>query len=127
MPSRSVATCEQQIGQWQLNAYCPRVRTGDHEPQRVCAATVHIAGGFDVGAGVQQTLGDADNVGWCALSKILHAIRRDVVQQRRMVAAGGALFDEGGVRAQQQPQCLKVALHNGIHCLFEPGVVHSRV
>ncbi|MBL0889107.1 MAG: hypothetical protein IBJ19_00705 [Gemmatimonadaceae bacterium] len=75
------AAREQQIRQSQLYAGRPRVRTGDHESQRVRATAVQITSGVDIGAGVEQVLGNGDNVGRSALPEVFHAVRRDVVQQ----------------------------------------------
>jgi len=54
---------------------------------------VHVRQGIDLGAGVQEDLGDFDGAGRRLLSPAFDAVGGDVVQQRRVVPARRAGAD----------------------------------
>ena len=62
---------------------------GARRDQAECraAATVHVRLGVHLGAGREQQLGHAYDVVWRVLAVILHAVRRDIVQQRGAMLA----------------------------------------
>lgn len=59
--------------------------TGGDEAERCTAAFVHFRSGIHVRTGAEQQIGNFDDILWCFLAISFHAVRRDVVEQCRMM------------------------------------------
>ena len=87
--------------------------------ERSGAAAVGLRLCVDVRAGIEQHPCDLDDVRRRLLPKILDAVRRDVVQQRRVVLAHGSRVHELRIFTQQSREFPRVAGDNGVHGLLE--------
>jgi len=88
------AMIEQQLDQRVLHSRLARMRARRDQAERRAPASVHIRLGFDLGACLEQDLGDAHDVLRRLLAIALDPVGRDVVQQRGIVLALGARPDQ---------------------------------
>lgn len=95
-----------------------RVNARRHQTQR--GTSPAIRRGLPIlGSGIRQQIRDHHNIPGSLLAKILHPVRRDIVEQSRTVLPGGTLPDQPRIPGRQLPQPQFVATDNAVRSLLE--------